>query len=92
MTLKQVSQVRRWLQLHGQQRHAVELQALDLVMIFWVLGWVSLPSLMVTGLWAALPLSLPLCLAAFLLPSLYAGLRQRLHRNGRLRCDWLTAL
>jgi hypothetical protein len=88
MTLKQVSQVRRWLLLHGQQGHAVELQALDLVMILWVLSWVSLPSLMLIGLWGVLPL----CLAAFLLPTVYAALRRRLHRKGRLRCDWLTAL
>ncbi|HEX2011266.1 MAG TPA: hypothetical protein VJN44_10045 [Roseateles sp.] len=87
MTLKQVTRVRRWLVLHGRQ-HPVEVQAWDLVLICWVLSWMSLPSLLLTGFWPMLPL----CLAAFLLPSLYARVRQRLHRAGRLRCDWLTAL
>lgn len=87
MTIRQVSQVRRWLLLHGRG-HPVELQALDLVLILWMLGWAGLPSLMVIGFWPILPL----CLAAALLPSAYAWLRRRLHRRGWLRCDWLTAL
>ncbi len=33
-----------------------------------------------------------LCLSLLLLlPRLYVRLRRRLHRRGRLRCDWLTS-
>ena len=87
MTLKQVTQVRRWLVLHGRQ-HPVEVQAWDMVLIAWTLGWVSVPSLMLMDLWVLLPV----CLLGFLLPSFYARVRTHLHRAGRLRCDWLTAL
>lgn len=87
MTLKQASQVRRWMVLHGR-RHPVEVQAWDLVLILWVLGWAGIPSLLLMHLWAALPL----CLLAYLLPTAYTCTRQRLHQRGRLRCDWLTAL
>jgi hypothetical protein len=87
MTLQQLAQIKCWLRLHGG-RHPVELQAWDLVLTCWVLGWVSVPGLMLLEAWPGLPLSL----LAFLLPTLYAGTRRRLHRQGRLRCDWLTAL
>ncbi|MBC7729703.1 MAG: hypothetical protein H7242_19260, partial [Microbacteriaceae bacterium] len=43
----------------------------------WFLHWLA-----VTGL----------CLPLLLLPGLYVRLRRRLHRRGRLRCDWLTSL
>lgn len=87
MTLQQLTQVKHWLILHGG-RHPVESQAWDLVLTCWVLGWISVPSLLLLEVWVILPLSL----AAFLLPTWYAWARQRLHRQGRLRCDWLTAL
>lgn len=87
MTLKQLGQVKRWLILHRND-HQVELQAWDLVLTCWVLGWVSAPGLMLTEQWPALLL----CPLALTLPSAYANWRRRLHRSGRLRCDWLTAL
>lgn len=87
MTLKQLAQVKRWLILHREQ-HPVELQAWDLVLTCWVLGWVGTPGLVLMDLWPVLPL----CPLALLLPTFYARLRSRLHRAGRLRCDWLTAL
>ena len=87
MTLKQLAQVKRWLRLHGHQ-HPLELQAWDLVLTAWVLGWMSTPVFMLIDEFALLPL----CLAGFLLPTMYATLRSRMHRLGQLRCDWLTAL
>lgn len=87
MTLKQMSRIKRWLLLHAH-RHPVELQAWDLVLMFWVLGLTTVPVLLLTDTFTLLPLSL----LGFLLPSVYAALRGRLHRRGRLRCDWLTAL
>lgn len=87
MTLGQLAQVKRWMRLHGQQ-HVLELQAWDLVLCGWVLGWSALPGMMVLQLWEALPL----LLLGVLAPSLYVRWRIRLHRHGRLRCDWLCAL
>lgn len=87
MTLKQVAQVKRWLRLHGRA-HPLELYVWDLVLTAWVLGLMAVPLSMLLHQFDLLPLSL----AAFLLPTLYAAWRVRLHRRGRLRCDWLTAL
>jgi hypothetical protein len=39
--------------------------------------------------WPSLALS---CLLLFMAPSLYVALRRRLHKSGRLRCDWLSSL
>ncbi|MBT9491520.1 MAG: hypothetical protein IV107_04075 [Paucibacter sp.] len=87
MTLIQLTQIKRWLFLHGR-RHPLELCAWDMVLTAWVLGWVALPALLLIHAWSLLPL----CPAGFLLPGFYASWRIRLHRSGRLRCDWLTAL
>ncbi|MDC8784362.1 hypothetical protein [Roseateles koreensis] len=87
MTLLQLTHVKRWMDLH-QGRHPVELCAWDLVLTAWVLSWMALPVSTLLGNWWMLPL----CLAGFLLPTAYANWRRSLHRRGRLRCDWLTAL
>jgi hypothetical protein len=87
MTLKQLAQVKRWLRLHGRE-YPVELYAWDLVLTSWVLGWIGVPAFLLIHAFSALPL----CLGGFLLPTAYAGWRLRMHRRGRLRCDWLTAL
>jgi len=87
MTLQQLSQIKQWLVTH-RRNHAVESQAWDVIFTCWVLGWVGVPgSLLIDH-----ADFLPLCLLGYLLPSLYGRLRQYLHRSGRLRCDWLTAL
>ncbi|MEL4178689.1 hypothetical protein [Roseateles sp. PN1] len=87
MTLLQLTQIKRWLLLH-QARHPVELYAWDLVLTAWLMGWMALPVLLLLDDW---PL-LPLCLIGYVLPNGYASWRRGLHRRGRLRCDWLTAL
>ncbi|MFY7866050.1 hypothetical protein [Roseateles sp.] len=87
MTLMQLTSIKRWLFLHGRG-HPMELHAWDLVLTAWVLGWVALPGLLLIDAWPWLPL----CPAGFLLPDVYARWREHLHREGRLRCDWLTAL
>ncbi len=87
MTLLQLTQIKHWLFLHGR-RHPLELCAWDMVLTAWVLGWVALPAILLIHEWTLLPL----CPAGFLLPGFYASWRTRLHRSGRLRCDWLTAL
>ena len=53
-----------------------------------LMGWVGLPGTLLSGAWAALPL----CFVASISPRCYVLARRRLHRSGRLRCDWLTAL
>lgn len=87
MTLRQLSQIKRWMVLHGR-RHAVELQVWDLVLCCWVLGWVALPGMLLIKAW----LALPALMLAMQLPALYVRWRVRLHRGGRVRCDWLCAL
>ena len=87
MTLKQLAQVKRWLRLHSHS-HPLELQAWDLVLTAWVLGWLAVPVFMVIDEFQLLPL----CLTGFLLPTMYAAGRRKLHHAGALRCDWLTAL
>jgi hypothetical protein len=87
MTLRQMSRIKRWLNLHGR-RHPVEQYVWDLVLTVWLLGCVALPIVFVLHVEALLPL----CVLGGFAPALYASIRRRLHCKGRLRCDWLTAL
>jgi len=87
MTLTQLHQVRVWHLLHWRTR-PLESGVWDAVVTLWVMGWVGVPVAWVIGRsWAEL-----LCLALLFLPAAYAALRRRLHRIGRLRCDWIGAL
>jgi hypothetical protein len=87
MTLRQLALIKRWHVQHRHQ-HPVEMQAWDLMLTAWVGGWM--------GLAAALLLHTPggvvACLLLSLAPGGYVRLRQRLHKAGRLRCDWLASL
>jgi hypothetical protein len=86
MTLQQLQQFKQWhLNHHGR---SVELAVCDLVLGAWIGGWALLAELIVIGELWLLPISLGLTLA----PMLYVALRRRLHRQGRLRCDWLAAV
>jgi len=87
MNLSQMAAIRQWLRLHGARRPA-ELYAWDLVCMAWTLGWMALP----LGAIFHENECLLLWLAALALPTVYVSCRARLHRTGRLRCDWLTAL
>ena len=87
MTLKQLSQIKRWLVLHGNN-HRIELETWNMILSAWVVGWVALPGAMMLQEW----LLMPALLIATLLPQLYVSSRRRLHRRGRLRCDWLCAI
>lgn len=87
MTLSQLASIKRWLLLHSAA-HGVELFAWNLVLTGWLMGWVGLPGTLLSGEWAALPL----CFVASISPRCYVQARRRLHRSGRLRCDWLTAI
>ncbi|MEY8875023.1 MAG: hypothetical protein AB9M60_00825 [Leptothrix sp. (in: b-proteobacteria)] len=87
MTLRQLHVFKQW-HLSHHHRHALELAICDAVLALWLTGWVLLPLMTLLGEWPWLPGSLLLTLV----PAGYLGLRHRLHRAGRLRCDWLDAV
>lgn len=87
MTLRELALIRRW---HVQHRHLhpVEFRAWEAVLTAWVFGWIGQPA----ALLLHAPVALVGCGGLLLAPSLYVWCRQRLHRLGRLRCDWLDPL
>jgi hypothetical protein len=87
MTLQQLHALKVWHRRHWRD-HPVEKNTWEGVLTVWLMGWVGAPAAYVVGAtWAE-----PLCLIAWFLPGAYVALRLRLHRRGRLRCDWLNAL
>lgn len=86
MTLQQLASIKHWYLTHPLGHH-VEHQVWDGVLSAWVMGWAGLPAAWFTQS-AAL---LMLCGVLLPLPGLYVALRRRLHRQGRLRCEWLAS-
>ena len=87
MTLSQFHSLKTWHLRHAQQ-HPVERHAWDAVLTLWMMAWAGgVASLLLGAAWVELG-----CLALLFLPTAYVGLRRRLHRDGRLRCDWMAAL
>jgi hypothetical protein len=87
MNVQQLSAVKRWHVRH-RDRRPVELRAWDAVLTLWVLGWMgAVPALLLRE-----PLAVVLCVLAFYAHGLYVALRRRLHRRGKLRCDWLDSV
>ena len=86
MTLQQMSAVKRWHITHHRQG-SVEYQVWDGMLTCWMLGWMGVPPAMLL----APVLGAALCLALIHAPSVYVAVRRRLHRRGRLRCDWLDS-
>jgi hypothetical protein len=85
MTLNQFHALKVW---HTHHARPLERSVWDAVLCLWLAGWVGLPSAFILHLlWAQLA-----CIAVTFLPRLYVAWRRRLHRSGRLRCDWITAL
>jgi hypothetical protein len=86
MTLQQFQSLKHWHTHHDN--HPLERNVWDAVLTLWMCGWI--------GGAAALLLSAPwvwvACFALLFLPNAYVGWRARLHRQGRLRCDWITAV
>lgn len=86
MTLQQLSTVKRW-HLSHPRRGSVECQLWDVMLTCWVIGRMGLPvSLLLMPSAGILG-----CLALLAAPGAYVALRQRLHRRGKLRCDWLDS-
>jgi hypothetical protein len=87
MTLQQFHDLRVW-HLRQGRRHPIEKHVWDAVLTIWLMGWVGVPTaLLVDSGWAELG-----CLSVLFLPGCYVAARRRLHRTGRLRCDWMIAL
>ncbi|MFY9510124.1 MAG: hypothetical protein WAQ05_04025 [Rubrivivax sp.] len=87
MNLRQMTNLKRWFVAHSDEA-PLELHTWDAVVTLWLLAIMGVPPLLLLHLqWAV-----PLCLPLFFAPPGYVALRQRLHRRGTLRCDWLPAL
>jgi hypothetical protein len=88
MTLEQFQHLRQWHQRHWRDQ-PIEKQTWDGVLTLWLIGWVGCPAALLSHApWAAAA-----CVTLLLpLPGVYVGLRARLHRQNRLRCDWLATL
>lgn len=87
MTLQQIAYVKRWHVRH-EQDHPAEYFAFDAVLTAWLMGWVFAPVALVLQI----PEALMVCGLFIAGPTMYVALRRRLHRLGRLRCDWLCSL
>jgi hypothetical protein len=87
MTLQQFHSLKVWHRRHWRD-HPVEKNTWETVLTVWLMAWVGMPAAFVIHAdWIE-----PFCLVLLFLPSAYVALRAKLHRSGKLRCDWLTAL
>lgn len=84
MGVQVLANFKRWLRAHGN-RHPVELQVADLVLMLWVLGWIG----MVVAATLHEPVALLGCGGLAMTPRGYVALRRSLHRRRVLRCDWI---
>ena len=87
MTLAQFESLKTWHQRHWREQ-PLEKHAWDVVLTFWLAGWVGIPpAVVVHAGWAEIA-----CFLLLFLPGAYVGVRRQLHRAGLLRCDWTAAL
>ena len=84
MQLAEMQRIKQW-QVDHRRTRPLEYHLWDAMLTLWLMGWMGwLPAFAFGGLWI-----LPLCLAGVSAPGLYVAWRSRLHRQHRLRCDWL---
>jgi hypothetical protein len=87
LNLDQFHELKLWHQRHRREQ-PLEKHVWDLVLTFWLAGWVGGPAaFLIHAGWA-----LALCVALLFLPSAYVALRRVLHRANIVRCDWLRTL
>jgi hypothetical protein len=87
MTLDQFHDLKVWHTRHAGDQ-PLEGHVWNGVLTLWLIGWVGTPA---AWLMDAKPMAV--CAPALLLlPGAYVAVRRRLHRKGRLRCDWIAAL
>ena len=87
MTLNQFHALKLWHTRHCRDA-PLEKNVWDLVLMVWLAAGAGLPAVLLLGL----PLVGVGCVALLFLPRAYVAWRTRLHRNGTLRCDWISAL
>jgi hypothetical protein len=86
MTLQQFQSLKLWHSSHHNR--PLERNVWDAVLTLWMCGWIGgAAALLLSEPWAWVG-----CFALLFLPNAYVGWRARLHRQGRLRCDWITAV
>lgn len=86
MSLDQFDHLRLWYRHHAGYR--VESGVWNIVLTLWLAAWVGEPVAWLLRQETIALAALPLLYA----PGAYVALRRRLHRRGRLRCDWIVAL
>ena len=86
MTLEQFDRLRLWYRHHAGYR--IESAVWNGVLTLWLAACVGEPVAWLLQADGAALAALPLLFA----PGAYVGMRRRLHRRGRLRCDWIVAL
>ena len=87
MTLDQLQALQQWHQ-HHQDERPMEGRLWSAVLMLWLLGWVGAPAAWLLE-WDLATLAGGLLV---FVPGRYVAWRERLHRRGRLRCDWIVAL
>lgn len=85
MTLHQFHSLKLW---YSHHEHPLERTAWEAVVTLWLMGWVGIPVALLLDMTSAQLACVPL----LFLPGAYVAWRRRLHRRGRLRCDWINAL
>jgi hypothetical protein len=87
LKLDQFHDLKLWHQRHRREQ-PLEKHVWDMVLTFWLAGWVGAPAaFLIHAGWALI-----LCGALVFLPSAYVALRRVLHRLQWVRCDWLRTL
>ena len=87
MSLDQLQELKLWHQRHVREQ-PLEKHVWDVVLTFWLAGWVGAPTAFLTHTgWALLA-----CGALVFLPGCYVAARRRLHAWRVLRCDWISTL
>ncbi len=87
MTLAEFESLKTWHE-HHRRRQPLEKHAWDMVLTFWLVGCVGIPTAFVVHAgWAEVT-----CFLLLFLPSVYVAVRRHLHRMHLLRCDWTAAL
>ena len=87
MTLDQFQDLRQW-HLRHQGDHPMEGHVWTAILTLWMVGWVGAPTAWLLQ-WDLAALGAVLLVFA---PGRYVAWRERLHRRGWLRCDWIVML
>ncbi|NDY91564.1 hypothetical protein [Ideonella livida] len=87
MSVNELAAIKAWHVAHRGQR-PVEYHVYDLVLALWLFGALGVPAMLMLDWMPAVAV----CGLCAFTPTVYVGWRRRLHRQGRVRCDWLDSL